>query len=195
MERAVTKTKTVQVTVPRFRGYALKLTAAAGIVFSLGTGCATSAPRNEVAVALNAQSLIYRFPLPDGRSIGSDELAGRWTIVLFLTTYDPVSHAIAQRLDAYQHTRTPRINVVAVAMEPPQNATLVAVFAETLAIGFPVALADQDTLDGNGPFGDVRAVPTLVLLDPHSGVVHRGIGVSAVAEIEAKLDETAKPAR
>jgi hypothetical protein len=158
-------------------------------------GCATSSSRNEVAVASSAQALTYRFPLPDGRSIGSNELAGRWTIVLFLTTYDPVSHAIAQRLDAYQHKRTPRINVVAVAMEPPQNAMLVSVFADTLAIGFPVALADQDTLDGNGPLGDVRAVPTLVLLDQQSKVAYRGVGVAAVAEIEAKLDESTKPAR
>jgi len=155
-------------------------------------GCSPApSPSNAGTSLARGPSLWYRFPLPDGSSIGTDELSGRSTVVLFLTTYDPVSQAIALRLDAYQHTHAPRINVLAVALEPPQNAPLVAVYRETLGIGFPVALADQDTFDGRGCFGDVRAVPALVLLDSESRLVRRGVGVSAFAEIEGLLNRSA----
>ncbi len=160
----------------------------------LDARCAAPQRSKGIVVGSSGASVQYRFPLPDGSSIGTDEQSGRWTIILFLTTYDAVSQAIALRLDEYQHTRTPRINVLAVALEPPQNAPLVSVYRETLGISYHVALADQDTFDGRGPFGDVRAVPALVLLDPQSRVVRRGIGVTTVGEIQAALNESANKA-
>jgi hypothetical protein len=192
MERVVLKSRGDHATDRWSCGRARWLAGAGCVLALFGAHC--SAPQRVKDVSMDSSGPVvqYRFPLPDGSSIGSADHSGRWTVILFLTTYDPVSQAIALRLDDYQHTRTPRINVLAVALEPPQNAPLVSVYRETLAIGYPVALADQDTLDGHGPFGDVRAVPALVLLDRQSRVVRRGVGVSVVAEIEAALNESAK---
>jgi hypothetical protein len=106
-----------------------------------------------------------------------------------LTTYDTVSQAIARRLEELRHQYRPRINVLAVVLEPPQNAPLVSVYVDTLSLGYPVALADQETLDGSGPFGDVRAVPSLVLLDRESRIVFKGSGAAALGEIEAQLSD------
>lgn len=151
-------------------------------------GCASQLATIGAPVAVQGQPIRHRFPLPDGRSVGIEELAGRYTIILFLTTYDTVSQAIARRLEEMRHVYVPRINVLAVALEPPQNAPLVSVYAQTVSLGYSVALADQDTLDGNGPFGDVRAVPALALLDPMSRLIRRGTGVSALGEIESTLE-------
>lgn len=179
----------------RWRRSCTRWMASIGCVLALfDMRCAASQRSSGTGVRSSGAPVHYRFPLPDGSSIGTDEQSGRWTVILFLTTYDAVSQAIALRLDEYQHARTPRINVLAVALEPPQNATLVSVYRETLGISYQVALADQDTLDGRGPFGDVRAVPALVLLDRQSRVVRRGIGVSTVREILAALNESANKA-
>lgn len=150
--------------------------------------CASETHVAAVSSSSRGQPIRHRFPLPDGRSIGTDELAGRYSVILFLTTYDTVSQAIARRLEEMRHLYSPRINVLAVALEPPQNAPLVSVYAQTVALGYAVALADQDTLDGNGPFGDVRAVPALVLLDPSMNLVRKGSGVAALADIESSLE-------
>lgn len=130
----------------------------------------------------------FRFPLPEGASIGQSDLVGRYSVVLFFTTYDTTSQVLARRLDELLHTQTPRINVLAVALEPPQNAPLVAVYRTTLNLEYPVALADQDTLEGRGPFGDVKAVPAMTLLDRESRIVYRGFGSEALFEIRSKLD-------
>lgn len=130
----------------------------------------------------------FRFPLPEGASISQVDLAGRYSVVLFFTTYDTTSQVLARRLDELLRTRKPRINVLAVALEPPQNAPLVAVYRTTLNLAYPVALADQDTLEGRGAFGDVKAVPAMALLDPQSRVVYRGFGSEALFDIRAELD-------
>ncbi|HMA91208.1 MAG TPA: TlpA family protein disulfide reductase [Polyangiaceae bacterium] len=158
-------------------------------VFALLTAaCAREAagPANPPATVLG-QSVTYRFPLPDGSSVGSREMAGRYTILLFLTTYDTASQAVARRLDELVHTHKPRINGLAIALEPPQNATLVAVYRQAMTLAYDVALADQDTLDGRGPFGDIRAVPALVLLDRESRVLRRGFGVEALLDVQSGL--------
>jgi hypothetical protein len=169
------------------RGCVRRLGFSGCFIALLTSGCATKPLPRETVAAASSQPIRHRFPLPNGTSVGTDELAGRWTIILFLTTYDTLSQALARRLEDLRHTHTPRINVLGVALEPPQNAPLVGFYRDTLALGFPVALADQDTLDGRGPFGDVRTVPALVLLDRQSRIVCRGLGTAALADIEVAL--------
>ena len=194
IESAVTRAQVCRAKDRGWCGCARWMASIGCVVALLDTRCAAPQRPNGIGVASSGASVQYRFPLPDGSSVGTEEQSGRWTVILFLTTYDAVWQAIALRLDEYQHTRTPRINVLAVALEPPQNAPLVSVYRETLGISYHIALADQDTLEGHGPFGDVRAVPALVLLDRQSRVVRRGIGVSTVGEIQAALNESANKA-
>jgi len=154
------------------------------------TGCAAENRTNAPVESMGGKVVGYRFPLPDGNSVGDREMLGRRSIILFVTTYDTISQAITQHLEEMRHSHTPRINVLAVALEPPQNAPLVAVYRETLNLGYPVALADQDTLEGQGPFGDVRAVPAIVLLDAQSRIVLRGFGVEALEGIAEALRDS-----
>ena len=161
------------------------------------TACSTELKNREVVTETqpSTQPLSFRFALPDGTSVGDDDFDGRSTVILFLTTYDTVSQAIARRLDELSHRRTPRINVLAVALEPPQNAPLVSVYRSTLALSYPVAMADGDTLEGRGAFGDVRVVPALVLLDERVRIVRRGSGVDCFSAIESVLMATSRENR
>ncbi|MGC4066493.1 MAG: hypothetical protein QM784_18035 [Polyangiaceae bacterium] len=72
-------------------------------------------------------------------------------------------------------------------LEPLQNAELVAVYREALGGDLNVVLADPDTFNGGGPFGDMRSVPSVVLLDRDARVVMRGFGVEAYREAETQL--------
>lgn len=158
------------------------------VIFAALLGCDRGHPMTAAAPQSVGSPVDFRFPLPEGASISQVDLAGRYSVVLFFTTYDTTSQVLARRLDELLHTRKPRINVLAVALEPPQNAPLVAVYRTTLNLEYPVALADQDTLEGRGAFGDVKAVPAMALLDPQSRIVYRGFGSEALFGIRAELD-------
>jgi hypothetical protein len=107
--------------------------------------------------------------------------------LLFVTTYDNVSLAVVRRLIDLWRRRAPRFNAVLVVLEPPQNAELVTVYRESLGGELDVALADPETFNGGGPFGDMRAVPAVVLLDRDARVVMHGFGVEAYREAESTL--------
>lgn len=171
-------------TLSRIGQLALVSSLLPGICF----GCKAQTPSLSVTASRDGAPVEFRFPLPDGTSVSQQDLAGRYSILLFFTTYDTTSQVIARRLDELMHTQKPRINVLAVALEPPQNAPLVAVYRSTLNLDYDVALADQDTLEGQGPFGDVKAVPALVLLDRNSRLVYRGFGSEAFVAVRSQLE-------
>ena len=76
--------------------------------------------------------------------VSSEELRGRATVLLFVTTFDLASQAEAKHLEDLYRTHKPRINAVAVVMEAPKYAPLARSFAEVLGLSYPVALADDD---------------------------------------------------
>jgi hypothetical protein len=129
--------------------------------------------------------------MPDGNVKGIADVLGRETVLLYLTTYDAVSLAACRRLLDIWHSREPRINVLLIALEPPQNAPLVAVFRDSLGGDVPVVLADQETLEGRGALGDMRAVPGVILLDRDGRVIFRGFGAEAYRHVEETLNDTA----
>jgi hypothetical protein len=93
-----------------------------------------------------------------------------------------------RELATVARTRTPRINVGAVVLEPPKNAPLVEAYAHSLEIGFPIALADQATFESRGPFGSVNVVPTTIVLDAGGNEVWRREGAMTHSEITDVLD-------
>jgi hypothetical protein len=72
-------------------------------------------------------------------------------------------------------------------VEAPKYATLAAAWRGSLALSYPVAMADTLTLSGGGPFGAVSQVPTLVVLDRSGREVWRRSGVVETREIAAAL--------
>jgi predicted TIM-barrel enzyme len=53
-------------------------------------------------------------------------------------------------------------------------------------------MADFETHEGRGPFGDIRNVPTLVILDGEGRETFRRQGPLTAAEIEAELKRASR---
>jgi hypothetical protein len=131
---------------------------------------------------------VFSYVALDGTVVDDARTRGRATVVLFFASYDAMSQMMARRLEELRRQMVPRINVLAIATEAPKYAPLVEAFQETLALGYPVALADRGTLSGEGPFGVVRGTPTLVVLDRAGREVWRGEGVTPVKVLEEWIE-------
>jgi hypothetical protein len=173
-----------------FRRIVLNACLLLGLVSS--TGCAsTISPGIEPTVIRgDGAPVMYNYPTPEGQVVSSKDLLGRDTVLLFITTYDAVSLAAVRRLIDLLHVRKPRFNILLVVLEPPQNSPLVAVFRDSLESDISVVLSDQQTLEGQGPFGDVRIVPGVVLLDRDAKIVMRGFGTEAYRLVEERLRDS-----
>jgi hypothetical protein len=145
-------------------------------------GAATNAPA-EPAPLERGRAVSYAWGTTDGGVVSAETLQGRATVLLFVTTFDLASQAQAKHLEDLYRTHKPRINAVAVVMEPPKYAPLASSFAEVLGLSYPVALADDATRNGQGPFGAVSSVPSWVVLDREGRPVLARAGVLAPQEL------------
>jgi hypothetical protein len=125
----------------------------------------------------------------DGKAFTQADIAGRSTVLFVLTTFDPVSQVVAQQLDELLRQHKPRMNVVGVVFEPPENAILVGTYRDALSLHFPLVLADPDTIAGVGVLGRISEVPSAILLDRDGREVLRVAGATLVGRIRSGVDE------
>lgn len=131
--------------------------------------------------------LRYAFAGIDGRPVSSEEHAKRITVIAFLTTYDVPSQVEARFLASLLRHHTPRINVAALMLETAENKPLVDAFAVTLGLPYPIALADADTIAGQGTFAGLHHVPSVVILDREGREAFRRAGFLDEATLEAAV--------
>lgn len=137
----------------------------------------------------------FVYETTDGGRLTSIELRGRLTVLAFVATYDLASQAQVKILGLVQRSHTPRVNVAVIALEPPDNKPLVIAFAQSLDLRFPVGLADQGTIEGHGPFADLRSVPSVVILDREGREAFRHSGTIEEKQLHAELDRIAATTR
>ena len=118
----------------------------------------------------------YVFGTTQGEELSSQTMHGRVTVLVFVTTFDLASQVAAKRVNQVFHTHRPRINAGAVVLEAAKYAPLADVFRSTLELSYPVAIADLPTLEQNSTLGEVRSVPTLLVLDAQGREVLRKTG-------------------
>lgn len=198
MSKATPSTDAALDPAHRGRGRAaprLRLRACAiGIVASLGalsSACVEATPVPAVEVApppANGPPVAFSFETTDGATFRDADVRGRFTVIAFAATYDITSQAQLKVLSMVQRDRRPRVNVAAIVLEPPENKPLVIAFAQSLDLRYPVALADERTVAGHGPFEGLHSVPAIVLLDREGREVHRHIGAYDQKQLEAALD-------
>ncbi len=104
-----------------------------------------------------------------------------------MTTWDLSSQAQVDYLVPMAAKEDGRVNFVMVALQAKQDRELVEVFAQHLGVRFPVALADAETMEGGGPFGTLKAVPTTLILDRSARLVWRHVGIAKPEEIREGL--------
>jgi hypothetical protein len=117
----------------------------------------------------------FAFQALDGRAISSESLSNRVTGIAFLTTYDVHSQAEARLLAQIERHHSPRVNVVALVLEAPENRPLVEAFVVSLGIGYPVALAG------------LHHVPSVVVLDRAGQEAWRHVGFVGEAALDAAV--------
>jgi hypothetical protein len=123
------------------------------------------APPGASTVALAPPSTEFAFDSLDDRPVSSEATRGKLTVLVFVTTGSLSAQAQLDFLLAMAKRDADHVNYAAIALEPRENRELVEIYRRSLAVSFPVAMADAQTLAGHGPFGDVSAVPVTVILD------------------------------
>jgi hypothetical protein len=140
----------------------------------------TKAPRLELG-----DPIMFAFGSVQGGELSSDTTRGRTTLLLFVTTYDLPSQAEAQLLRDVVSSHKPRANAGIVVLEPPNSAALAQVWADSLGLTLPVAMAGPALLAGESPLGRIAGVPTLVVLDRRGRLVARSEGAQSREQILA----------
>ncbi len=135
------------------------------------------------------EAVQFSFGTLEGGEVSSDTTRGRTTALLFVTTYDLPSQAQALLLRDVVATHRPRANGAVIMMEPPRAAPLAQVWADSLALRLPVAMASPSLLAGDGPLGRVDGVPTVLVLDRRGLLVARRGGAQTREQLVAALAE------
>ncbi|WP_437285598.1 TlpA family protein disulfide reductase [Sorangium sp. So ce406] len=141
----------------------------------------------------------FSYETLDGRALSTASLAGRFSVIGFVATYDVASQAEARFLAGLFRDHTPRINAALLVLEASENRPLVEAFVAALKLPYPVALADAPTIAGEGSFAGLHHVPSVVILDPEGREAFRHVGLitqEALEEVLRRLErEGARPAR
>lgn len=148
------------------------------MILATSLSCSKPESTSPAESPTGGSAIRYSFGTLDGGILGSAAHRGRVTVILFGTTYDIATQAEARRLDSFAREHAPRLNALLVMLEPPQNVDVVRAYGEILSLGYPVVMADLDTLEHRGPFGKVTVVPGWLFLD-RNGVV-RGVAEGAL---------------
>ena len=131
-----------------------------------------------------APPVLYAWTDIRGRPISTEAMAGRITVIGFITTYDVVSQAQVRFLDRLSREHVPRVNVAVLVLEQPENLPMVQAYVDALELPFPVAMADAPTIRGDGPFKGLHHVPAITILDRDGRERHRHLGLLDRAALE-----------
>ena len=129
----------------------------------------------------------FQFDSLDDRQVSTGSVVGKPTVITFVTTWDLSSQAQVDFLVPMAKKDGAQVNYVMVALQEPQDRELVEVYAQHLGVTFPSAMADKDMISGGGSFGELKAVPTTVILDRAARMVWRHLGLARPDEIRKGL--------
>lgn len=138
----------------------------------------TSAP------VLSDKAVTYAFESIDDRPISSEAMAGKVTVLTFVTTGSIDAQAQLGYLVAMSAHDGTKVNYAAVGLHPRREIMLVDALARTVRATFPVGIGDAATLSSPAsPFGEIAAVPTTVILDARGRLVWKHTGLAKSDEL------------
>ncbi len=135
----------------------------------------------------------FTFGTIDGEELSSDTTRGRTTALLFATTYDLPSQAEALLLRDVLSTHKPLANGAIVMLEAPQAAPLARVWAESIGLKLPIAMASPALMSGESQLGHIAGVPTLVVLDRRGRLIEKVEGAMSREQIAERLKRAERP--
>ena len=129
----------------------------------------------------------YLFDSLDERPVGSVVHRGKPTILAFVTTGDIIGQAQVDFLVAMAKNDGAKVNYALVAIHPRKEIVLVEAYISALKIEFPVALGDPSVMTSSGPFGEIAAVPTIVVLDRDGKIVWKHTGLAKSDDLRGHM--------
>jgi hypothetical protein len=129
----------------------------------------------------------YAFDALDDRPVSSTAMRGKPTVIAFITTGDIIGQAQVDFLVAMDRNDGKKVNYALVALHPRKEIVLVEAYIGTLKVEFPVALGDPSVMTPAGPFGEIPAVPTVVILDRDGKIVWKHTGLAKSDEIRGHM--------
>lgn len=161
----------------------------------LALGCGPKAPAGPPvgvsdkpgASAPTHRPVPFAFDSIDERPVASAATRGKPTVLAFVTTGDIVCQAQVDYLVAMEKTDRDKVNYLLVALHPRREIVLVDAYVRTLKVEFPVGLTDAAALASSGPFGEIRAVPTVVVLDRLGRIAWKHTGLAKPDELRAHM--------
>lgn len=163
------------------------------LLLSCTIACGSKEPQAPVGISdkpgatAPTTPVTYTFDSLDERPVSSDAMRGKPTVLVFVVTGDILGQAQVDFLVAMAKNDGTKVNYAIVAVHPRREIVLVDTYVQTLKVTFPVALADASATGAGGPFGDIPAVPTLVVLDPEGKIVWKHTGLAKPEEIRAHM--------
>lgn len=154
--------------------------------FGCGSSASAGKPVGISAEPVNAAPE-YQYDSLDARPVSSAAFRGKPVVLSFITTWDLSSQAEVAFLVKMAEHDGQSVNYAVVALQEPDARELVEQYTRVMKVTFPVAMADVATMGGGGAFGDVRNVPTTIVLDASGRVVFRAPGVVRSDELRAHL--------
>jgi len=169
------------------------LLAALVAVATAAVGCgpkAAPAPvgtSDKPGAAFPDRPVTYAFDTLDERPVSSSAHRGRPTILAFVTTGDIVGQAQVDYLVAMAKNDGAKVNYALIAMHPRKEIMLVEAYMSALKVEFPVALGDASAMAPQGPFGEIAAVPTIIVLDRDGKIVWKHTGLAKADELRGHM--------
>jgi hypothetical protein len=150
------------------------------LVAALCGACGSSAPAHGPPPGVSSVPLQaavdFEFESLDQRPVSAESTHGKPTVLVLVTTGSLPAQAQVDYLVGMAKHDADRVNYAVVVLEPRENRELVEIYRKSLNVTFPVAMADDKTLSGVGPFGEVSVVPVTVILDRAGRVAWRADG-------------------
>jgi hypothetical protein len=129
----------------------------------------------------------YLFDSLDERIVGSAVHRGKPTVLAFVTTGDILGQAQVDFLVAMAKNDGAKVNYALVAVHPRKEIVLVEAYITALKVEFPVALSDTSVMNAAGPFGEIPAIPTVVVLDRDGKIVWKHTGLAKSDELRGHM--------
>ena len=129
----------------------------------------------------------YAFDTLDERPVSSSAHRGKLSVLVFVTTGDIVGQAQVDYLVAMAKNDGAKVNYSLVALHPRKEIPIVEAYISALKVEFPVALGDASVMSAAGPFGEISAVPTVIVLDPEGRIMWKHTGLAKADELRAHM--------
>ena len=134
----------------------------------VGVGCGGTGTGAGAGTGAGTEADVVGLLMPrlgDGEPLDFAAFRGKVVVVQFFATWSLAAEADVALLKKARATYGDRVQLVGIALDPPESAALVGPFVTAVGIDYPVALASPLVRRGETAFGRLDVVPTTVLID------------------------------